>query len=123
MIAQRKFAVSNDYKALTPATVCAYLAGYKSITQRLGGKSESWKAREVGDVNLNLVFIVDGEKSTVIVKHALPYVRMVGESWPLPLDRAHTHTHQHQQALVLFVGHFSYTRPRFHHGPETRCNK
>ena len=89
MIAQRKFAVSNDYKALTPATVCAYLAGYKSITQRLGGKSESWKAREVGDGNLNLVFIVEGEKSTVIVKQALPYVRMVGESWPLPLDRAH----------------------------------
>ena len=36
--------------------------------------------REVGDGNLNLVFIVEGDKSGVIVKQALPYVRLVGES-------------------------------------------
>jgi 5-methylthioribose kinase len=30
-----------------------------------------------------------GPKSTVIVKQALPYVRCVGESWPLSLQRAH----------------------------------
>ncbi|EXU77135.1 S-methyl-5-thioribose kinase [Erwinia mallotivora] len=47
-------------------------------------------SQEIGDGNLNLVFrIVDREgHSRVIVKQALPYVRCVGESWPLTLDRA-----------------------------------
>ncbi|SFN38692.1 5'-methylthioribose kinase [Izhakiella capsodis] len=47
-------------------------------------------AQEVGDGNLNLVFrIVDHQGvSRVVVKQALPYVRCVGESWPLTLDRA-----------------------------------
>ncbi|KGD70892.1 methylthioribose kinase [Tatumella morbirosei] len=47
-------------------------------------------ALEVGDGNLNLVFkILDQQGiSRVIVKQALPYVRCVGESWPLTLDRA-----------------------------------
>ncbi|MCX8962879.1 S-methyl-5-thioribose kinase [Erwinia psidii] len=47
-------------------------------------------SQEIGDGNLNLVFRVfdrDGN-SRVIVKQALPYVRCVGESWPLTLDRA-----------------------------------
>jgi 5-methylthioribose kinase len=44
--------------------------------------------REVGDGNLNLVFIVEGDAGSVIVKQALPYVRLVGDSWPLPLKRA-----------------------------------
>jgi 5-methylthioribose kinase len=43
---------------------------------------------QVGDGNLNLVFIVRGPAETVVVKQALPYVRCVGESWPLTLDRA-----------------------------------
>ena len=42
-----------------------------------------------GDGNLNLVFIVSGPAGSVVVKQALPYVRMVGESWPLALSRSH----------------------------------
>ncbi|MFC5529370.1 S-methyl-5-thioribose kinase [Cohnella yongneupensis] len=45
---------------------------------------------EIGDGNLNLVFHVT-QPSTgagVIVKQALPYAKVVGESWPLTLDRA-----------------------------------
>ncbi|MCC5910111.1 MAG: S-methyl-5-thioribose kinase [Clostridiaceae bacterium] len=45
--------------------------------------------KEVGDGNLNLVFIIkekDTDKS-VVLKQALPYVRVVGESWPLSIDR------------------------------------
>ena len=48
------------------------------------------EAQEVGDGNLNLVFkIFDAQGvSRIIVKQALPYVRCVGESWPLTLDPA-----------------------------------
>src|SRR5471032_436442 len=47
-------------------------------------------ADEIGDGNLNLVFKIRDTAgvSRVIVKQALPYVRCVGESWPLTLDRA-----------------------------------
>ena len=44
--------------------------------------------REVGDGNLNLVFIVEGPAGDLCVKQALPYVRLVGEGWPLDLKRA-----------------------------------
>jgi 5-methylthioribose kinase len=46
--------------------------------------------REIGDGNVNLVFQLTDHLSgkSVIMKQALPYVRVVGESWPLTLDRA-----------------------------------
>lgn len=48
------------------------------------------RAEEIGDGNLNLVFkIYDTDHvSRIIVKQSLPYVRCVGTSWPLTLDRA-----------------------------------
>ncbi|ATG73758.1 methylthioribose kinase [Zobellella denitrificans] len=47
-------------------------------------------AAEVGDGNLNQVFRVvdDARGRSVIVKQALPYIRCVGESWPLTRERA-----------------------------------
>jgi 5-methylthioribose kinase len=45
-------------------------------------------AQEIGDGNLNLVFRVSDGTSSVIVKQALPYLRVAGESWPLTRHRA-----------------------------------
>jgi 5-methylthioribose kinase len=46
--------------------------------------------REVGDGNLNLVFIVrdDPARPGLVLKQSLPWVRVHGESWPLTLERA-----------------------------------
>ncbi len=46
--------------------------------------------REIGDGNLNLVFHITDRLSnkSIIMKQALPYAKVVGESWPLTLDRA-----------------------------------
>lgn len=55
--------------------------------------------REIGDGNLNLVFHIS-EPSTgksIIMKQALPYAKVVGESWPLSLDRARIES----EALML----------------------
>jgi 5-methylthioribose kinase len=47
------------------------------------------RAEEFGDGNLNLIFrVCDEDGRSVIVKQALPYLRIVGESWPLTLERA-----------------------------------
>lgn len=89
MTAKLKLATPTGYYALNPQTVVDYLAGFKKIATTLGGKQSEWQSREVGDGNLNLVFIIEGPKGAVVVKQALPYVRLVGESWPLPLSRAH----------------------------------
>jgi len=44
---------------------------------------------EVGDGNLNLVFIVRAVSgSGVVLKQALPYVRLVGPDWPMTPERA-----------------------------------
>jgi 5-methylthioribose kinase len=47
-------------------------------------------SREIGDGNLNLVFHISDAASgkSLILKQALPYAKVVGESWPLTLDRA-----------------------------------
>jgi 5-methylthioribose kinase len=80
--------VPSGYRALKEGDVAAYLAGLPAIVTRLGGTPGDWRVREVGDGNLNLVFIVEGPASGVVVKQALPYVRLVGESWPLSLKRS-----------------------------------
>lgn len=45
---------------------------------------------EIGDGNLNYVFrIIDTETNkSLIIKQALPYAKVIGESWPLTLKRA-----------------------------------
>ncbi|MCP3389371.1 S-methyl-5-thioribose kinase [Bradyrhizobium sp. CCGB12] len=79
---------AGDYRILHVADLRDYLAGLPDIAALLG-EPASWAITEVGDGNLNLVFIVKGGRGGVAVKQALPYVRLVGESWPLPLSRAH----------------------------------
>jgi 5-methylthioribose kinase len=79
---------SAPYAPVDSATLAATLARLPTFRERLGGEPADWRIREVGDGNLNLVFIVEGEAGAVVVKQALPYVRMVGDSWPLPLTRS-----------------------------------
>lgn len=78
----------TEYEPLTLETIGSRLKTIKPITEILGSDTSKWKADEIGDGNLNLVFIVKGHKGSLIVKQALPYVRLVGDSWPLPLTRA-----------------------------------
>ncbi|MHC2375794.1 5-methylthioribose kinase [Bradyrhizobium liaoningense] len=80
---------AGDYRILHEGDLRDYLAGLSGLRALLGGEPASWSITEVGDGNLNLVFIVKGAGGGIAVKQALPYVRLVGESWPLPLSRAH----------------------------------
>ena len=85
---QTAFSVPQGYRPLDVDTLAPYLAVQPALRARLGGEPSGWQVEEVGDGNLNLVFIVRGPAGGLCVKQALPYVRLVGESWPLPLDRA-----------------------------------
>lgn len=75
------------YRALTEDDVIEYV---KSIPG-LFSEASVLQSREIGDGNLNMVFQVGevgGEGRSVIIKQALPYIRVIGESWPMTLDRA-----------------------------------
>lgn len=76
----------SQYRTFTAADAVEYAKQFGGVDD----PSTLVRAEEIGDGNLNLVFkIYDNQgKSRVVVKQALPYVRCVGESWPLTLDRA-----------------------------------
>ena len=105
------FVGGAGYAPLTEATIRSFLSERPDVRALLGGRLEEWSVREVGDGNLNLVFIVKGASGGVCVKQALPYVRLVGESWPLPLDRAYFE-HQALQSQTAVVPHLV---PKVHH--------
>ncbi|MEX2414639.1 MAG: S-methyl-5-thioribose kinase [Paenibacillaceae bacterium] len=75
------------YRALTEAAAVEYA---RSVPGLFSGDAPL-QSREIGDGNLNLVFQVrenGGEGRSVIIKQALPYIRVIGDSYPLTLDRA-----------------------------------
>lgn len=75
------------YRPLTAADLPLRLASRSEMTDAIGPALD-WRVREIGDGNLNLVFVVEGPRGSLIVKQALPYARVVGEGWPLSLARA-----------------------------------
>ncbi|MBE0689683.1 MAG: S-methyl-5-thioribose kinase [Anaerolineae bacterium] len=81
--------VSPKYHPLTVETIGDYVRTRPELTPIF--RDDPVEAVEVGDGNLNLVFIVTSaldKTRTIVLKQALPYVRLVGDSWPLPPDRA-----------------------------------
>ncbi|QOS97844.1 S-methyl-5-thioribose kinase [Brevibacterium sp. JNUCC-42] len=74
------------YQALSVQEAILYVQNQGKIFT----KEASLVSQEIGDGNLNLVFRITDEETgkSVIVKQALPYARVVGESWPLTLDRS-----------------------------------
>jgi 5-methylthioribose kinase len=106
------------YRALDVESLRAFLAAQTKVRELLGGRPASWRIREVGDGNLNLVFIVEGAQDAVCVKQALPYVRAAGPSWPMTPDRAF-----YENAYYLAVApHVGGLIPAiYHYDPELYC--
>ena len=103
--------MSPIYAPVDEGRLAAILAELPDIKAILGGGHADWRVREVGDGNLNLVFIVEGPSGGVVVKQALPYVRLVGNSWPLPLERSWFE----YNALVEQARHAPRLTPHIHH--------
>ncbi|TYP71208.1 S-methyl-5-thioribose kinase [Paenibacillus methanolicus] len=77
----------SAYHPLTESEAIEIARSLKNVFQ---GAPDNLACREIGDGNLNLVFHISDPASgrSVILKQALPYAKVVGESWPLTLDRA-----------------------------------
>src|SRR5918911_4670159 len=78
------------YYALDERTAIEYARACAPIHALLA-PDEPLVSEEIGDGNLNLIFRIVSARDrsrSVIIKQALPYVRLVGESWPLSPERA-----------------------------------
>jgi len=77
------------YRQLTEASVASYLSTLPEMGRRFSS-FDDLEVNEVGDGNLNFVYIVTNRANTdetVAVKQAVPFLRIVGESWPLSRHR------------------------------------
>jgi 5-methylthioribose kinase len=82
------------YKKLTEETAVTYAKENDYFSEKAVVTCE-----EIGDGNLNYVFRLHDGKKGLILKQALPYAKVVGESWPLTLRRATIESH----ALQIFA--------------------
>lgn len=73
-------AASRSDSPLSGESLCNWLKSTLDI--------DAQRTEEIGDGNLNLVDRVYTTENSVIVKQALPYLRLAGEGWPLTVDRA-----------------------------------
>ncbi len=77
------------YCPLDERSVVEYLARRPAMGS-LFSDFNNLTVREVGDGNLNLVFIAENRfnpDESVVLKQALPFLRVAGESWPLTRER------------------------------------
>ncbi|KAG2305010.1 hypothetical protein Bca52824_033661 [Brassica carinata] len=80
----------EEFKPLNEESLVEYIKATPSLSSRLGDKyEEDLVIKEVGDGNLNFVFIVVGSTGSLVIKQALPYIRCIGESWPMTKERAY----------------------------------
>lgn len=98
------------YKQLTEKTAVTYAKenGYFS-------EGTVVTCEEIGDGNLNYVFRLHDGKKGLILKQALPYAKVVGESWPLSLHRATIESH----ALQIFAKYVPEYVPKVYGHDET----
>jgi len=106
----------SGYAHLSIETVADYLASTPEVRD-LVDTSALVDIREVGDGNLNLVFIItDAAGRGVVLKQSLPYVRLVGPVWPMTPERARREAHANRAharfapSAVPHVHHFDTER-------------
>ena len=78
-----------SYTILSASNLEAYLLSLPDV-QKFFGSSTRLDIEEIGDGNLNFVFLVRAAETpsqALIVKQAVPYLRCVGESYPLSKER------------------------------------
>jgi len=76
------------YEILDESKIISYLLGIDTLHDYFG--SDQLHVNEIGDGNLNYVYIVhavNDPKRAVVVKQAVPYLRIAGEGYPLSRER------------------------------------
>ncbi|KAK6121410.1 hypothetical protein DH2020_044835 [Rehmannia glutinosa] len=88
---------SDGFRPLDEKSLVEYLKATPSLAAKLGNQFDKLEIREVGDGNLNFVYIVIGSSGSFVIKQyfeSLKYdfnnVAFLGkESWPMTKERAY----------------------------------
>ncbi|XP_010500532.1 PREDICTED: methylthioribose kinase-like [Camelina sativa] len=79
-----------EFTPLNEKSLVEYIKATPALSSKIGGAADDdLVIKEVGDGNLNFVFIVVGSSGSLVIKQALPYIRCIGESWPMTKERAY----------------------------------
>jgi 5-methylthioribose kinase len=79
----------TEFRRLDEDSLVDYIKTTPALSDKLGNKLDELSIKEVGDGNLNFVYIVLGSDGSLVIKQALPYIRCIGESWPMTKERAY----------------------------------
>lgn len=104
-----------EYEVLDKNSVVEYLLNIKEVMDFFG--DSELEAKEIGDGNLNFVYLVSSVKNldkSLIVKQAVPYLRCIGEEFPLNRKRMTFEI----RALTKFSELSSKTIPKLFHTSE-----
>ncbi|WP_321777704.1 S-methyl-5-thioribose kinase [Sulfurimonas sp.] len=104
-----------EYKELDVKSVISYLKNVDEVMDYFG--SDDLEAIEIGDGNLNYVYLVSSisnPKKALIVKQAVPYLRCVGEEFALSRQRMTFEI----RALLKFKNIVTSFIPKIYHSSE-----
>ncbi|XP_059445394.1 methylthioribose kinase-like isoform X1 [Corylus avellana] len=79
----------SEFRSLDEKSLIEYIKAEPALSSKLGSNLDDIKIKEVGDGNLNFVYIVVALGGSFVIKQALPYIRCIGESWPMTKERAY----------------------------------
>lgn len=117
-------AIPVGYERMDTNKIASYLFSFPKLLKIIGLTTSDdhniLKIEEVGDGNLNFVYIVEGKNSLkLVIKQALPFVRCVGENWPLSLRRAYFEYSALVEQRTLTINNEFV--PEVYHFDSTRC--
>lgn len=103
-----KYYIMNESKIIDYIFNSPKLMKLLALDVNTADRATALTIDEVGDGNLNLVFIIKSTTTdrAIVAKQALPYVRCVGESWPLTLERATFEADALMAEIALTGGRF-----------------
>ncbi|XP_031247626.1 methylthioribose kinase-like [Pistacia vera] len=79
----------TEFRPLDEKLLIEYIKATPSLSSKIGNQFDDLTIKEVGDGNLNFVYIVVGTSCSIVIKQALEYIRCIGESWPMTRERAY----------------------------------
>ncbi|PKA50636.1 Methylthioribose kinase [Apostasia shenzhenica] len=82
-------AADGGFRVLDRNSLIDYIRATPALSSQLGSKLEGLSVKEVGDGNLNYVYIIVSSSGSLVLKQAIPYIRCIGESWPMTKERAY----------------------------------
>ncbi|KAL3651353.1 hypothetical protein CASFOL_004355 [Castilleja foliolosa] len=107
----------DGFRALDEKSLVEYIKATPSLAAKLGDELDDLEIKEIGDGNLNFVYIVIGTSASFVIKQALPYVRCIGESWPMAKERAYFEATTLREHGRLCPDHV----PEVYHFDRTMC--